>query len=177
MAQLEIEIEDSKFFQSILNQPTNVKQISIAKGVKRPYNCKSKVNEKTKALVEQMMNKENKKDNDKDKEITSEIVNEVVDASLINETINEPKIEQTNKEKHENILHDLRNAEGDQEIRLVKQQETYRLEKQWREEDEQESKQKNKEEFDKRANEVINELTSEEDKKRIATKIARLKLM
>jgi hypothetical protein len=37
----------------------------------------------------------------------------VVDASLINETISEPIIEQSNKEKHENMLYDLRNAEGD----------------------------------------------------------------
>ncbi|KAA6326117.1 MAG: hypothetical protein EZS28_053991, partial [Streblomastix strix] len=119
-----------------------------------------------------MMSEENAKDNEKDIEIANEIVNEVVDASLISETINEPIIEQSNKDKHEKILHDLCNAEGDQETRLAKQQEAYRLEKQWRQEDEQESKQKEKEEFDKRANEVINELTSDEDKKRIAAKIA-----
>ncbi|KAA6369583.1 MAG: hypothetical protein EZS28_034889, partial [Streblomastix strix] len=181
MAQLENEIEDRKFFETILIQPTNVKQITVAKGIKRPYNRKSKVNEKAKALEEQMMNEENEKDNDKDKEIMSEIVNEEVDASLINETTSEPIIEQiieqTNKDKHEKILHDLRNAERDQETRLAKQQEAYRLEKQWKQEDEQESKQKEKEEFDMRANEVINELTNEEDKKRIAAKIACLKLM
>ncbi|KAA6395905.1 MAG: hypothetical protein EZS28_008565 [Streblomastix strix] len=125
MAKLENEIEDSKFLESILTQPTNVKQITIANGVKRSYNRKFKVNEKDKALVEQMMNEENEKDNDKDKEIISEIVNEVVDVSLINETINEPIIEQTNRQKHENILHDLCNAERDQETGLAKQQEAY----------------------------------------------------
>ncbi|KAA6377968.1 MAG: hypothetical protein EZS28_026506, partial [Streblomastix strix] len=177
MAQLENEIKDSKLFESILSQQTNTKQITIAKGVKRSYNRKSKVNEKAKALVEQMMNEENIKDNEKDSEIISEIVNEVVDVSLINETISEPIIEQTNKETHEKILHDLRNAEGDQESRLAKQQEAYRLEKQWKQEGEQEPKQNEKEEFDKRANKVINELTNEEDKRRIAAKIACLKLM
>ncbi|KAA6376856.1 MAG: hypothetical protein EZS28_027617, partial [Streblomastix strix] len=156
MAQLENEIEDSKLFESILTQPTNFKQISIAKGVKRSYNRKSKVNEKAKALVEQMMNEENEKNIDKDKEIISEIVNEVVDASLINESINEPIIEQTNKDKHEKILYDLRNnVDGNQETRLAKQQEAYRLEKQWKQEDEQEVKQKEKEEFDQRANEAL----------------------
>ncbi|KAA6338530.1 MAG: hypothetical protein EZS28_052692, partial [Streblomastix strix] len=63
------------------------------------------------------------------------------------------------------------------ETRLAKQQEAYRLEKQWKQEDEQEVKQKEKEEFDQRANEALNELTNEEDKKRIAAKIACLKLI
>ncbi|KAA6382292.1 MAG: hypothetical protein EZS28_022183, partial [Streblomastix strix] len=172
MAQLENEIGDSKLFESILTQPANVKQITMAKGVKRSYNRKSKVNDKAKKLMEQMMNEENEKEN----VITSEIVNEVINLP-ISETISEPIIEQTNKEKHEKIIHDLINSEGDMETRLAKQQEAYRLEKQWRQEDEQEQKQKNKEEFDKRANEVISELTNEEDKMRIAAKIACLKLI
>ncbi|KAA6394181.1 MAG: hypothetical protein EZS28_010294 [Streblomastix strix] len=83
MAQLENEIEDSKLFESILSQPTNVKQITIVKGAKRSYNRKSKVNEKAKALVEQMMNEENAKDNEKDSEIISEIVNEVIDETRL----------------------------------------------------------------------------------------------
>ncbi|KAA6390030.1 MAG: hypothetical protein EZS28_014441 [Streblomastix strix] len=173
MDQLENDLEDNKFFESILNQPTNFKQVTNEKGAKRTYNRKSKMNEKAKALMEQMMNKENEKNN----EIISEIVNEVIDVSPINETINEPIIEQTNKKKHENILYYLRNAEGVQETRIAKNQEEYRLEKQWRQQDEQEVKQKKKEEFDKRANEVINKLTNEEYKKRIAVKIACMKLM
>ncbi|KAA6401411.1 MAG: hypothetical protein EZS28_003061 [Streblomastix strix] len=140
MTQLENELEDSKFFESILNYPINVKHVTIEEGAKRPYTCKLEMNEKAKALMEQMLNKVNEKDN----EIIGGIVNKVVDASLINETFNKPIIEQTNKEKHENILHDLRNAEADQETRLTKQQNAYRLDKQWKQDDEQESKQKKK---------------------------------
>ncbi|KAA6394445.1 MAG: hypothetical protein EZS28_010032 [Streblomastix strix] len=68
-------------------------------------------------------------------EIINGIVNEIVDASLINETTKEQIIEQTIEEKHEKISSDLCNAEGNQEERLVKQQEAYRLEEQWKQED------------------------------------------
>ncbi|KAA6361154.1 MAG: hypothetical protein EZS28_043319 [Streblomastix strix] len=75
--------------------------------------------------------------------IISEIVNEVVDASFVNESVNEQtneKIneqtsEQTIEEKRQKIISDLCNAEGDQAIQAAKQQEAYRLEKQWKQED------------------------------------------
>ncbi|KAA6394378.1 MAG: hypothetical protein EZS28_010093 [Streblomastix strix] len=177
MAQLENELEDNKFFESILNQPTNVKHITIEKGAKRPNNRKSKVNEKANALMQQITNKYNDKDNEKQKEKNNEIITEVIDATPQNETNIELIIEQTIKDEHQKILSDLRNAEGDQETRLAKQQETYRLEKQWIEEDEYESKQKKKEDFDEKVNKVINEEATEDDKKKIAAKIAYLKFL
>ncbi|KAA6376497.1 MAG: hypothetical protein EZS28_027976 [Streblomastix strix] len=99
-----------------------------------------------------------------------------------NKNINGPKIDskikQTIKDVYEKIVHDLRNnAEGDQKTRLAKQQEEYRLEKHQKQENEQVSKQKKREEFNKRANEVINELINEDEKERIAAKLACLKLM
>ncbi|KAA6400165.1 MAG: hypothetical protein EZS28_004313 [Streblomastix strix] len=173
MAQLENELEDSKFFESIMNQPTNIKHVTIEKGLERQYNRKSKLFGKIKALMKQMMNK----DIAKDVRIISGIANEVIAVSLQNESINNPIIEHTIKVKHEKILFDLCNTVGNQPTMAVKQQEAYRLEKQWREEDEYESKQKKKEEFDKRINEVINEQDINKDKQRIAAKLPRLKLM
>ncbi|KAA6394713.1 MAG: hypothetical protein EZS28_009761 [Streblomastix strix] len=59
----------------------------------------------------------------------------MVDASLIKKTTNEQTIEQIIKEKRDKISFYLHNAEDDQETRAVKQQEAYRLEKQWKDED------------------------------------------
>ncbi|KAA6384976.1 MAG: hypothetical protein EZS28_019496 [Streblomastix strix] len=136
MTQLENEIEDIKFFESILAQPTNVKHIAIENGTKRSYNRKSKVNEKAKAQVEKIMNNDNIKDNVKDIEVISRIVNEAIYVP----PVNEPIIKQTIKEKYEKILHDLCNAEGHQEIRFAKQYEAYTLKKQQDLKYEQESK-------------------------------------
>ncbi|KAA6404381.1 MAG: hypothetical protein EZS28_000092 [Streblomastix strix] len=52
------------------------------------------MNEKAKALMEQMINKDNEKDNEKSNEWISEIDNAVVDTSPINEITNELIIEQ-----------------------------------------------------------------------------------
>ncbi|KAA6388219.1 MAG: hypothetical protein EZS28_016254 [Streblomastix strix] len=80
------------------------------------------------------MNKDDVKDNKKDNQIINGISNEVTDLLPPKETTNEPIIEpvilQPNKKKHELIIYDLCNADGDQETRLAKQQEAYRLEKQ-----------------------------------------------
>ncbi|KAA6388395.1 MAG: hypothetical protein EZS28_016080 [Streblomastix strix] len=134
MAKLENELEDCKLFELILNQPTNVKHVTIENGAKRLYNHKSKVNEKAKSLMKQMTNKDRDKDNEKQKEIDNEIITEIIDATPQNKTIIEPKIEpiieQTIKEGHQKILPDLLNAERDQETRLAKSQEIQRLEKQ-----------------------------------------------
>ncbi|KAA6362431.1 MAG: hypothetical protein EZS28_042042, partial [Streblomastix strix] len=59
----------------------------------------------------------------------------MADASLVNESVNEQIIEQSIEEKREKILSDLCNAEGDQATQAAKQQEAYRLEKQWKQED------------------------------------------
>ncbi|KAA6385555.1 MAG: hypothetical protein EZS28_018920 [Streblomastix strix] len=134
MAQLEKEHEDCKLFEPILNQQTNVKHVIIEKEAKKSYIRKTKVNAKAKALMEQMMNKDDVKDNKKDNQIINGIANEVIDVlpqkETINKHINEPVILQTNKKKHELIIYDLCNADGDQETRLAKQQEAYRLENQ-----------------------------------------------
>ncbi|KAA6371695.1 MAG: hypothetical protein EZS28_032779 [Streblomastix strix] len=142
MALLENELEDSKFFESILNQPTNIKHVTIEIGLKRPYNCKSKMNEKAKALMEQMMNKDNEKCDAQNLGIISGIINEVIDVPPQNETINEPIIEQTIKEKREKISSDQCHADDDQETRHAKQQEAQRLKKIQKHADEYEAKQK-----------------------------------
>ncbi|KAA6380590.1 MAG: hypothetical protein EZS28_023883 [Streblomastix strix] len=112
----------------------NIKQVTIEKGVKRAYNLKSKTDNAAKELVDLMIKSQEEK-KQKTIEIVNGIVNEMVDASLSNETINEQIIEQTIEEKYEKILSNLRNAEGSKEERLAKQQEAYRLEKQWKQED------------------------------------------
>ncbi|KAA6403077.1 MAG: hypothetical protein EZS28_001388 [Streblomastix strix] len=107
----------------------NIKQVTIEKKTKGAYHCKSKTNDEAGAKMKQLI-KEQKDKKQETIEIVSGIVSGIVDASLINETINEQTNKQTIKEKHEKILHDLRYAEGDQETRLMIQQEVYRLEKQ-----------------------------------------------
>ncbi|KAA6369866.1 MAG: hypothetical protein EZS28_034606, partial [Streblomastix strix] len=104
--------------------------------------------------------------------------------NTINESINEQINEQTNKEKHEKILYDLCNVEVDQETRLENQNEEYRLEKYRKQQDKKEAeaklrkaKQEKREEFDLKANEIINKQATEEAKKRIANKIACLKML
>ncbi|KAA6365721.1 MAG: hypothetical protein EZS28_038752 [Streblomastix strix] len=119
---------------SVQTDQQNIKQVTIEKGVKGAYNRKSKTDNAAKKLVDQMIKaQEDKKQ--QTVEIVNGIVSEMVDASLANETINEQIIEQTIEEKHEKILSNLRNAEGNQEERLTKQQEAYILEKQWKQED------------------------------------------
>ncbi|KAA6390859.1 MAG: hypothetical protein EZS28_013611, partial [Streblomastix strix] len=124
----------------------NIKQVTIEKRVKRAYNRKSKTNDEAKAKMSQLIKEQEEKQLEING-IISEIVNEVVDASFINETIDEQINEKTNEktneqtsqqsieEKRQKILHDLCNAEGNQEERLAKQQEAYRLEKYWKQED------------------------------------------
>ncbi|KAA6360470.1 MAG: hypothetical protein EZS28_044003 [Streblomastix strix] len=119
---------------SVQTYQQNIKQVTIEKGVKRAYNHKSKTDNAAKELVDQMIKaQEGKKQ--QTIEIVSGIANEMVDASFINETTNEQIIEQTIEEKHEKTLSNLRNAVGNQEEKLAKQQEAYRLEKQWKLED------------------------------------------
>ncbi|KAA6388662.1 MAG: hypothetical protein EZS28_015814 [Streblomastix strix] len=119
---------------SVQTNQQNIKHVTIEKGAKRAYNRKTETDNAAKELVDQMTKAQEEKKQETI-EIVNGIVSEMVDASLVNETINEQIIEQTIEEKRQKILHDLCNAEGNQEERLVKQQEAYRLEKQWKQED------------------------------------------
>ncbi|KAA6373010.1 MAG: hypothetical protein EZS28_031464 [Streblomastix strix] len=119
---------------SIQTKQQNIKQVTIEKGVKRAYNRKSKTDKAAKELVDQMIKAQEQK-KQQTIEIVNGIVSEMVDASLVNESVNEQIIEQSIEEKREKILSDLCSAEGDQATQAAKQQEAYRLEKQWKQED------------------------------------------
>ncbi|KAA6397655.1 MAG: hypothetical protein EZS28_006825 [Streblomastix strix] len=83
------------------NQQSSVKCMTLEKGSKRKYICKSKTDEKAKAIIDQM---------------------------IIKQT-NEQMNEQINEEKYDQRIHDLINSKGDLQTRLINQQITYRLEK------------------------------------------------
>ncbi|KAA6373608.1 MAG: hypothetical protein EZS28_030865, partial [Streblomastix strix] len=127
---------------SIQTNQQNIKQVIIEKSPKRTYNRKSKTNDEAKAMMEQLIKQQEEKQQEING-IISEIVNEVVDASLVNESVNEQTNEQINEqtseqtieEKRQKIINDLINYVGDQQTQAAKQQEAYRLEKQWKQED------------------------------------------
>ncbi|KAA6404434.1 MAG: hypothetical protein EZS28_000055 [Streblomastix strix] len=87
------------------NQQSNVKCETLEKGPKRQYTCKSKTDERAKAMIDEMINEQT------------------------NEQINELKNKQIIEEKYDQTIHDLINSEGDLEARLSNQQLAYRLEK------------------------------------------------
>ncbi|KAA6377689.1 MAG: hypothetical protein EZS28_026782 [Streblomastix strix] len=60
MAQLANNTEDSKLIDSILSKSAEkiINCMKLEKGLKRPYNRKSKTNEKAKALIDQMINEQ-----------------------------------------------------------------------------------------------------------------------
>ncbi|KAA6396539.1 MAG: hypothetical protein EZS28_007936 [Streblomastix strix] len=127
-------LQDSLESSSVQTNQQNIKQVTIEKGAKRAYNRKSKTSDEAKAKMEQLVKEQEEKQQEING-IISGIVSEMVDASLINETINEQTIEQTIEVKRQKIQYNLCNAEGNQEARPEKQQEAYRLEKQWKYED------------------------------------------
>ncbi|KAA6399203.1 MAG: hypothetical protein EZS28_005273 [Streblomastix strix] len=102
-------------------QQTNVKSITLKKGLKRKYTRNSKTDDKEKAIIDQMINEQT---TEQINEQTNEQTNELVIEQTIEQTT-EPSQRQIIEEEYVQSIHDLINSEGDHETRLVIQQLAY----------------------------------------------------